>query len=88
MTTAVQTEETQNVCCMKELLKVGFYKSNETGKLYVNYISWVGPGKMGRWTDIEINEKELKKIIRFLDRPDIDGKRWTINDDDDDEMDS
>ena len=63
-------EETCNVCGMPKLTDIEIHKSKDTGKLYINFITWDDKVKAtrGLWRSEEITEEDLKEIYRVLNR--------------------
>lgn len=58
--------ETENVCNMPELFTMELHQSEQTGKFYLNFISWIGPTEAGEWTDIEITSKDVENLLEIV----------------------
>lgn len=59
-------DETENVCNMPELFTMELHQSEQTGKLYLNFISWIGPTEVGEWTDIETTSKDVENLLEIV----------------------
>lgn len=59
-------DEPDNVCNMPELFTMELHQSEQTGKLYLNFISWIGPTEVGEWIDIEITSKDVESLIEIV----------------------
>lgn len=58
--------ETENVCNMPELFTMELHQSEQTGKFYLNFISWIGPTEMGEWTDIEVTSMDVENLLNIV----------------------
>lgn len=60
-------DEDENVCNMEELGTIEIYKSEQTGKIYANFILLDGSDNSGIWLDTkEIFPDELDEIKNKL----------------------
>ena len=59
-------EETENICGMPLLFHIEAHKSDQTGQLFLNFISYIGPTSAGKWTDIRITDTQLNEILKIV----------------------
>ena len=58
--------ETENVCNMPLLFTMELHQSEQTGKLYLHFISWIGPTEMGSWTGIEVKGTDVDNLLNIV----------------------
>ena len=59
--------ETKNVCNMPSLMKIEVHQSEETGKLYIEFIEWCSDnGDHGLWQNKSITESQLYMLFTML----------------------
>lgn len=63
--------EAENVCNMPELFTMELHQSEQTGKLYLNFISWIGSTEVGEWMDIEITSKDVENLLEIVKKGEI-----------------
>ena len=58
--------ETENVCNMPYLFTMELHQSEQTGKFYLNFISWIGPTEMGEWTEIKVKSMDVENLLNIV----------------------
>ena len=58
--------ETENVCDMPELFTMELHQSEQTCKFYLNFISWIGPTEVGKWTEIEVKSMDVENLLNIV----------------------
>ena len=59
--------ETKNICNMPTLMEIKVHQSEETGKLYIDFIEWCSDNKIhGFWQDKSISEDQLSAFLSIL----------------------
>ena len=61
-----EMSETENVCNMPELFTMELHRSEQTSKLYLNFISWIGPTEIGNWTEIEVKGTDVENLLNIV----------------------
>lgn len=59
-------DEIESISDMPLLFRLEARKSDQTGQLFLEFISYIGQTNAGEWVDIRITDTQLNEILKIV----------------------